>query len=343
MAARQLPLPEFARSEFVALMETITLIPAAGCSHRVGQMHLQEVGGLPLVARAARAAKGAGLAGRIVVYCDDPATETIAAAEGAEATRPSAESAGDAGTWDAAASDTLATLQRRRQKLPDLLVAVDCRAPFTSSEDIDGVIGALDRHQADTAFAAVPIPRGVWRTAGPSDDPRHGAPAERQPDGSYWAETGSVYAVRVSGFLEARRCPFGKTAAYEIPPSRALLVESPEDLWRARQIAGDVSISLDRHPVIYVDIDETICITPPDRDYRKAVPIAEHIARVNQWHDQGHKIVYWTARGGWSGKDYTSLTKAQLEAWGARYHSLATGKPSYDLLICDKATNRIPR
>ena len=56
---------------------------------------------------------------------------------------------------------------------------------------------------------------------------------------------------------------------------------------------------------------------------------------------KGHKIVYWTARGGRSGKDYTLLTKEQLAAWDCKYHNLIMNdKPSYDLIICDK-TKRI--
>ena len=34
--------------------------------------------------------------------------------------------------------------------------------------------------------------------------------------------------------------------------------------------------------IIYVDIDETICVTPEDRDYAKASPIVEHIGKINK-------------------------------------------------------------
>ena len=49
--------------------------------------------------------------------------------------------------------------------------------------------------------------------------------------------------------------------------------------------------------IIYVDIDETICRSPEDRDYTKAVPITDHIHKINERYDSGSKIVYWTARG----------------------------------------------
>ena len=55
--------------------------------------------------------------------------------------------------------------------------------------------------------------------------------------------------------------------------------------------------------IIYVDIDETICITPESRDYSKANPILTNIEKVNKLYDDGHTIVYWTARGSTTGED----------------------------------------
>ena len=48
--------------------------------------------------------------------------------------------------------------------------------------------------------------------------------------------------------------------------------------------------------IIYVDIDETICETP-DRNYKLSNPIKENIKKINDLYDQGHTIIYWTARG----------------------------------------------
>jgi len=91
--------------------------------------------------------------------------------------------------------------------------------------------------------------------------------------------------------------------------------------------------------IIFVDIDETICITPPDRDYAKATPITKIIKKINNLYDSGHTIVYWTARGSGSGLDWYDLTGSQLKKWGAKYHDYKVGKPTYDLFICDKAIN----
>ena len=93
--------------------------------------------------------------------------------------------------------------------------------------------------------------------------------------------------------------------------------------------------------IIYIDIDETICISPEDRDYNKSVPIFENITKANNLYDQGHTIVYWTARGGTTGKSWRTFTKRQIDNWGCQYTRIEVRrKPSWDLLIDDK-TKRI--
>jgi hypothetical protein len=94
--------------------------------------------------------------------------------------------------------------------------------------------------------------------------------------------------------------------------------------------------------IIYVDIDDTICYTPKankpsEYDYSKAVPILKNIEKVNILYDEGHTIIYWTARGALSGKNWFELTQNQLKEWGAKYHELKCNKPFYDLFIDDKA------
>ena len=88
--------------------------------------------------------------------------------------------------------------------------------------------------------------------------------------------------------------------------------------------------------LIYVDIDGTICHT--NGGYDNSKPIPENIAKVNKLFDEGHKIVYWTARGQESGHDWTDLTAKQLIEWGCKFHDvIMRQKPAFDLLIDDKS------
>jgi len=92
--------------------------------------------------------------------------------------------------------------------------------------------------------------------------------------------------------------------------------------------------------IIYVDIDNTICDTK-NSDYENSTPRYEQIEKINKLHNEGNEIVYWTARGGHSGIDWSRFTKKQIDNWGCCYTRIEKQKkPSYDLFICDK-TKRI--
>lgn len=90
---------------------------------------------------------------------------------------------------------------------------------------------------------------------------------------------------------------------------------------------------------IYIDIDETICYTPDDRDYSKSTPIIKNIERANKLYDQGHTITYWTARGTETKIDWREVTERQFKLWNVKYHNLLFGKPAFDILIDDKTQN----
>ena len=88
--------------------------------------------------------------------------------------------------------------------------------------------------------------------------------------------------------------------------------------------------------IVYVDIDETICWTPDDRNYAMAVPMEDHIKIINELYQRGHKIIYWTARGTTTSIDWRNVTEQQFERWGVLYHELKFNKPNYNIFIDDK-------
>ena len=95
-----------------------------------------------------------------------------------------------------------------------------------------------------------------------------------------------------------------------------------------------------------IDIDGTICKTV-DSNYQLSVPIFSRINFINKLYDEGHIVVYFTARGmgrfcddsNLAYESFFDLTKKQLDKWGAKYHRLLLGKPSADVYIDDKAEN----
>jgi len=95
-----------------------------------------------------------------------------------------------------------------------------------------------------------------------------------------------------------------------------------------------------------IDIDGTICSKLAGEEYSKCVPYKNRIDIINDLYEQGHKIIYYTARG--MSRDnnqlfviaqYYSLTEKQLNDWGAKYNLLILGKPSGDYYIDDKGVN----
>ena len=99
----------------------------------------------------------------------------------------------------------------------------------------------------------------------------------------------------------------------------------------------------DKTKTFVFDIDGTIC-TNTGGAYKLSVPFTQRIQKINKLYDDGHTIVFNTARGmGRFNNDsvqaherFYDLTKKQLEVWGIKYHCLFMGKPAGDLYVDDK-------
>tara|TARA_Y100000296_G_scaffold46343_1_gene53155 strand:- start:480 stop:800 length:321 start_codon:yes stop_codon:yes gene_type:complete len=96
--------------------------------------------------------------------------------------------------------------------------------------------------------------------------------------------------------------------------------------------------------MVYVfDIDGTICINS-NSEYEKSVPLQDRIDKINQIFDDGHTVIFQTARGmgrsgnsaAYANKAFYEFTKKQLDSWGVKYHSLFLGKPAGDVYVDDR-------
>jgi len=99
-----------------------------------------------------------------------------------------------------------------------------------------------------------------------------------------------------------------------------------------------------KYKTIVVDVDETLCIVE-NRDFVNAKPIQEVIDKVNEYYDNGYKVIISTARGQKScktpeemDKKYREVTENWLKEHNVKYHSLEIGyKKNADMYIDDKA------
>ena len=95
---------------------------------------------------------------------------------------------------------------------------------------------------------------------------------------------------------------------------------------------------------ICFDIDGVICRTIGN-NYKDSKPIKKNIHAINQLYMNGYTIKIFTARYMGRHKDIVNkakkqgykFTKKKLNEWGLKYHKLIFGKPSFDLIIDDKA------
>lgn len=93
--------------------------------------------------------------------------------------------------------------------------------------------------------------------------------------------------------------------------------------------------------VYQFDLDGTLCTTERGplglKDYTKAIPFLDRIAKVNKLYDEGNLIKIETARGRQTDIDWEEFTKKQLSEWGLKYHILRVGvKMHANFYIDDK-------
>ena len=216
-------------------MEAVAIIPARGGSKGLPRKNVLPLCGRPLIAWTIEAAQKARHVGRVVVSTDDPEIAAVSRAAGAEIVRRPDGLAGDEVSSEAVLEHALAELGIRRGALAFL----QCTAPLTLPEDIDGTLTLLA--QADAAFTATPWHGFPWRQ---SPDPNANDPAlnlvvpvshsaaqrpRRQERGGLYLEVGAVYAMDVAGFLRARHRFFGRIRAYVIPKERSIEIDDAVD------------------------------------------------------------------------------------------------------------------
>jgi len=95
-----------------------------------------------------------------------------------------------------------------------------------------------------------------------------------------------------------------------------------------------------------VDIDGTICFpgNTDEKRYTHATPRWDRIQVINKLYDEGHYVVYLTARGMGRYKNsrmlahnkFYDFTYNQLVSWGCKFNELHLGKPAGDYYIDDK-------
>ena len=214
-------------------MECLAIIPARGGSKGIPRKNIHPLGGKPLIAYSIEQVRRARLINRVVVSTDDTEIAAVSQGYGAEVVWRPAKISSDSASSESALLHTLEHLQKSEGYKPDILAFIQCTSPLTLAEDIDGTIQTLLDEGADSALAVTPFHYFLWMEQASGDiiGINHDKQVrllrqEREPQ---FLETGAVYSMRVSGFIQARHRFFGKTAIYIMPPERHLEIDEPVD------------------------------------------------------------------------------------------------------------------
>ena len=207
---------------------------ARGGSKGVPGKNIKLLAGKPLLGYAIDAALACPLIDRVVVSTDDRRIADVARRCGAEVPflRPEELARDDSPEWLAWQHALLMTAPP-----PDVFVSIPATAPLRSVEDVERTIMALLEADADIALTvsrsqrnpwfnmAAPGGDGYWHLVNQPDKEIH----RRQDAPPVWDITTVCYAARPDFILRAGGIFEGKVAAVEVPPERAVDIDTEQD------------------------------------------------------------------------------------------------------------------
>nr|WP_243695994.1 acylneuraminate cytidylyltransferase [Labedella phragmitis] len=220
----------------------VAVIPARGGSKGIPRKNLRAVGGVPLVARAVAAARGARSIDTVVVSTDDPAIAAAAAAAGAVIVDRPIGLAGDDASSESALLHALDVLAEDGDE-PVVLVFIQATSPLIDPLDLDEAVERVVGRQADVVFSAIATHAFLWRDGDASvgvvgvNHDRSSRP-RRQDRAPEYRETGAFYVMDAAGFRSAGHRFFGRVGVHLVPERHGLDIDTPADLELARAIAA---------------------------------------------------------------------------------------------------------
>lgn len=254
------------------------IIPARGGSQGLPGKNVAEVGGVPLVERAVRAALAAERIGRVIVTTDDEAIAGAARGAGAEIVVRPAELATSTATSESAVLHALETIEglgtpssaagapldepSETAGSNAITVFIQATSPFIDPADLDTAIATVADGERDVVFSATQTHVFLWRddlgegsAVGVNHDAAHRPRRQdREPE---YAETGAFYVMRTAGFVEAGHRFFGRIGIQRVRTGHAIEIDDADDLAHANALAREADTA-PRHPSPVVDVDAVV-------------------------------------------------------------------------------------
>jgi CMP-N,N'-diacetyllegionaminic acid synthase len=234
-------------------MASLGVVVARGQSKRLPRKMLRPLAGHPLIAYMARAALASGL-DRVILSTDDDEIVAAGKSYGIEAPfRRPAELATDFATNDRVLMHALDWVEANERRSYATAVLLQPTAPFTIPEDIDGCVKALGHTNANCCFTAAPVSEQPHWMFVPQESgevellmPGHlsGDRQHTQKLPRYLHPSGAVWAVRASALRETGRVYCAPMRTVEVPPERAIDIDTALDLLVAEAAAQQFGLAL---------------------------------------------------------------------------------------------------
>lgn len=331
-------------------MEVLALIPARSGSKSIKDKNIRLLAGKPLMAWSIAHALSAKAVTRTIVSTDSADYAAIARQHGAQTPflRPP-EISGDMATDLETFQHALNWLKENEGYMPDICVHLRPTHPVRNPADIDRMVEILAGNpELDSVRSVAPAPEtpfkmwfcdhtGLLRPVVECAVPEaYNQPRQRLP--KTYLQNASIDVVRSQVIREQNsmtgRRIFGyiMDANYDIDDEVQL-----EKALRYLELRDSEGTPLPAPRTFVFDIDGVVATLVPSLDYALAKPNPDIIRAINFLHNQGHRIILYTARGSKTGKDWRETTRRQMADWGVNYHDLVFGKPAADYYVDDKA------
>ncbi len=210
---------------------------ARGGSRGVPKKNIRHLNGKPLLAYAIETARAVPAINRLIVSTDSEEIAQVARQYGAEVPflRPgelASDDASELGAWQHA----IKTMEQQTGQRVDVLVIIPTTSPLRAKEDVAACIDRLLNSDADLVVTVTKAHRNPYFNMvmiDENDNARLVFSAsgvyQRQQVPKIYDLTTVAYAARVSYILKTPTLLQGKVKTVEVPPERALDIDSMLD------------------------------------------------------------------------------------------------------------------
>ncbi len=322
-------------------MDVLALIPARSGSKSIINKNIREINGKPMMAYSIEHGIKSKYVNRVIVSTDSEEYAEIARAYGAEVPflRPK-EYATDTSLDIEVFEHALQWLREKEGYVPDIVVQLRPTYPIRNIADIDRMVEMMMADMSiDSIRCIAPakeIPYKMWLKGENgqiqplmTNIPEcYNMPRQQLPKAYY--QNACIDVIRTDVITERHSMSGDKIIGYEMEEN--FDIDTEEEFEKAAEY---LKITSGGKRFVF-DIDGVIAKIQKDLDYGQSEPNEEMVRIINRLYDLGNYIVLFTARGYVTGKDWSEVTKEQMQRWGLKYHELKFGKPNADYYIDDK-------